>query len=68
MEKVVLNLIFIELFKSNYFLLSINGFKIFQLYEVLKILRKMIKQGSSFTLFRVFRDCGKIPAKFNIPI
>ena len=41
---------------------------ILQLYEVLKILRKMIKQGSSFTLFRVFRDCGKIPAKFNIPI
>ena len=40
---------------------------ILQLYEVLKILRKMIKQGSSFTLFRVFRDCGKIPAKFNIP-
>ena len=36
---------------------------ILQLYEVLKILRKMIKQGSSFILFRVFLRLWKNPRK-----
>ena len=59
---------FIELFIQIKLFSFEYKWLILQLYKVLKILRKMIKQGSSFTLFRVFRDCGKIPAKFNIPI